>query len=103
MEIEIRARNVQLTDQLRSDVDRHFGKVGKKVSPLATLHVELRAERNPAIADDKVAEARLHLKGAVLRAQGASADMTHAVELSADKLSKQVERYLDRRRNHRAP
>ncbi len=100
MEIEIRTRKTKLTDQLRGSIDRHFEKVGKQVSPLTTLHIELRAEQNPAIADDMVAEVRLHLKGTVLRAHAASADMAYSTELASEKLLRQVKKYNEKRRNH---
>lgn len=98
MDLDIRARNVRLDNHLRESIDRHLGKIGKKVSPLATMHVEIRAERNPAIENDQVADVRLHLKGKVLRAHAASTDSAHAVELVAEKLSRQVERYFGKRR-----
>ena len=56
---------------------------------------------NPAIADGKVAEANLYLKGITLRAQEGSADLTHSVDLVADKLARQVKRHRDKRRRRR--
>ena len=51
MQIEVKGRNVTVTDELRECVQRRFEKVGKQVSELAVLEVELSEERNPAIAD----------------------------------------------------
>lgn len=102
MDIDIRVRNTQLTDQIRAQTDKHFRKVARQVTPLARLHLELRGERNPAIADNKVAEATLHLKGAVLRAQQASADMAHSIEQVAEKMSRQVKRYSEKRHSRNA-
>jgi putative sigma-54 modulation protein len=99
--IEIRARNTAVTDTLRDRVEQRFGKVAKQVSELARLEVELRVERNPAIANGKVAEANLHLKGATLRAQESSADLLHSVDLVAEKLARQVKRHRDKRRRRR--
>jgi putative sigma-54 modulation protein len=101
VQIEIRARNTPVTDALREHVEERFGKVAKQVSELARLEVELRAERNPAIANGKVAEATLYLKGTTLRAQEGSADLTHSVDLVADKLARQVKRHRDKRRRRR--
>jgi putative sigma-54 modulation protein len=99
--IEIRARNTEVTDALRRDVERQFEKVSKQVSDLARLEVELREERNPAIADGKVVEATLHLKGTTLRAREGSADLAHSVVLVAEKLARQVKRHRDKRRRRR--
>ena len=51
MRIEIRGRNVEVTDELREHVMKRFLRVGKQVSELATLDVEFYEERNPSIAD----------------------------------------------------
>jgi putative sigma-54 modulation protein len=68
---------------------------------LAELDVELLAEKNPAIAEDKVAEATLRLKGVTLRARESSSDLEHSVDLVADKLARQVKRHRDKRRGRR--
>ena len=101
MEIEIRARNTAVNDALRRHVEDRFRNVAKQVSELARLELELLVERNPAIADGKVAEANLYLKGVTLRARESSADLTHSVDLVADKLARQVKRHRDKRRRRR--
>lgn len=102
MRIEIRGRNTPITDGIRKHVEERFTtRIGKQVSELAQLEVELLVERNPAIAESKVAEATLHLKGATLRAREGSADLTHSIDLVADKLARQVKRHRDKRRGRR--
>jgi putative sigma-54 modulation protein len=61
MRIEIRGRNVEVTDELREHVLKRFRRIGKQVSELATLDVELHEEPNPSIEDRQVAEATLRL------------------------------------------
>ena len=51
MRIEIRGRNVEMTDDLREMVRKRFQRLGRQVSALATLEVVLSEERNPSIAD----------------------------------------------------
>jgi putative sigma-54 modulation protein len=99
--IQIRGRNTAVTETLRGEVEKHFQKVAKQVSELATLELELLEERNPAIANGKIAEATLHLKGATLRAREGSADITRSIDLVAEKLARQVERHRDKRRRRR--
>lgn len=102
MRIEIRGRNTPITDGIRQHVEERFAtRIGKQVSELAQLEVELLVERNPAIAEAKVAEATLHLKGVTLRAREGSADLMHSVDLVADKLARQVKRHRDKRRGRR--
>src|SRR5215217_8419966 len=101
MRIEVKGRNLQVTDELREVVARRFEKVDRQVSELATLEVELSEERNPANPDYMVAEATLYLKGVTLRARNASRDSKHSINLVADELSRQVKRHRDKRRKRR--
>ena len=101
MRIAVKGRNVQVTEEMRRHVDRRFEKIARQVSELAELEIELREERNPAIADSQIAEVTLHLKGVTLRARDASRDLVHSVNLCADDLARQVKRHRDKRRRRR--
>ena len=101
MRIEVKGRNLPVTDELRECVTRRFDKVAKQVSPLAVLEVELCMERNPANPDKQVAEATLYLKGVTLRAKNSSRDLKHSINLIADELGRQVKRHRDKRRGRR--
>jgi len=98
MRIEVRGRNVEMTDDLREMVRKRFQRLGRQVSPLATLEVVLSEERNPRIADSQVAEATLHLKGVTVRAREASPEMTHTVHELAEDVRRQVKRHREQRR-----
>jgi putative sigma-54 modulation protein len=99
MRIEVKGRNLQVTDELRDCVTRRFEKVAKQVSEQAVLEVELADERVPG--DPVAAEAVLHLKGTTLRAKDASKDAKSAVNLVAEDMARQVKRHRDKRRARR--
>jgi ribosome hibernation promoting factor len=101
MRIDVKGRNLPVSEELREHVAKRFRKVERQVSELAELEVEVREERNPSIADSEVAEATLHLKGATLRASAASPDMMHSVNLVSEELARQVKRNRDKRRDRR--
>ena len=101
MRIEVKGRNLPVSEDLREHVAKRFRKVERQVSELAELEVEVFEERNPAIADNQVAEATLHLKGVTLRARDASPDILHSINLCADELHIQVKRHRDKRRKRR--
>jgi putative sigma-54 modulation protein len=98
MRIEVRGKNVEVTDEVREAVVQRFARVGKQVSELATLEIELCEERNPRIADKMVAEATLHLKGVTLRAKESSPDMLHSIHELAEDIRRQVKKHRDKRR-----
>jgi putative sigma-54 modulation protein len=96
--IEIRGRNVDLTNELREAVSQRFQRVGRQVSDLAVLDVELSEEPNPRITDRMVAEATLQLKGVTLRAKEASPEMLHSIHELAEDIRRQVKRHREKRR-----
>jgi putative sigma-54 modulation protein len=101
MRIEVKGRNLPVTEELRQHVAKRFKKIERQVSELAELEVELFEERNPRVADSQVAEATLHLKGATLRAHDASPDIVHSINMVSEELARQVKRNRDKRRNRR--
>jgi len=101
MRIEIRGRNVEMTDDLREMVRKRFQRLGRQVSELATLDVVLSEERNPSIADSQVAEATFRLKGVTLRARECSPQMTHSVHELAEDVRRQVKKHRELRRKRR--
>jgi putative sigma-54 modulation protein len=101
MRIEVKGRNLPVTDEMREQVERRFDRVAKQVSELAVLEIELATERNPANPEGQVAEATLYLKGVTLRARDASPDLRRSINLVADELTRQVKRHRDKRRKRR--
>lgn len=102
MQIELKGRNVQVTDELREHVEKRFQKVARQVSELATLEVEVFKEASRANPDRHVAEATLRLKGVTLRAHDTSRDLRHAINLCEEELGRQVKRHREKRRARRA-
>ena len=101
MRIEVKGRNLAVTDDLRALVERRFRKIDKQVSALAVLEIEVFEERNPANPNRHVAEATLRLKGVTLRARDASGELGHSVNLVSEELARQVKRHRDKRRKRR--
>jgi len=101
MRIDIKGRNVPVTDDVREHLERRLEKVARQVSELARLEVELIKEPNPRVTDHDVAEATLYLKGITLRARDASPQMLHSLNLVVDELARQVKRHRDKRRRRR--
>lgn len=101
MRIEVKGRNIPVSDELREHVTRRFRVVARQVSELAELEVEVSEERNPANPDCYVAEATLHLKGVTLRAQSATRDLLHSINEVSDELGVQVKRHREKRRKRR--
>ena len=101
MRIEVKGRNVVVSDELRERIEKRLEKIAKQVSPLAQCDVELSEERNPRVPDSQIAEVTLRLKGVTLRARSASNSMARAINEAAEDLARQVKRHRDKRRKRR--
>jgi putative sigma-54 modulation protein len=101
MRIEVKGRNIPVDDELRERIEKKFAKVGRQVSDLARMEIELSEEPNPAIRESQVAEVTLFLKGVTLRARDGSESMVHSINLAADEIARQVKRHREKRRRRR--
>ena len=101
MRIEVKGRNVVVSDELRERIEKRLEKIAKQVSPLAQCDVELSEEKNPSIKESHIAEITLRLKGVTLRARDASSSLPQAVNEAVDELSRQVKRHREKRRGRR--
>jgi putative sigma-54 modulation protein len=101
MQIDIKGRNVPVTDEIRAHAQRRLAKVARQVSDLARLEIEIFKEPNPRVADCQVAEGTLYMKGVTLRARDCSPEMLHSLNLMVDELARQVKRHRVMRRRRR--
>jgi putative sigma-54 modulation protein len=99
MKLQVKGRNVDVTDSLFSHAERKLGKLAKHLSDESRCELELAVEHNPSIPERQVAEATVWTKGPILRARESSPDMYASIDQVADKLERQVKRY----RVHHAP
>lgn len=97
MQLHVKGRNLEVTDSLRSYVERKLRKLERRTRADTRVEVELAVEKNPSIADSQIAEATVHVKGHTLRARESARDMKAAVDELADKLVRQVKDLRDKR------
>ncbi len=101
MRLQVKSRNVEVSDQIRDYAVEKLGKLDRQLADPTRVELELIVERNPAIADNHVAEATIWTKGPVLRAREASSDMKASIDQLVDKLERQVKRYKEKQRGRR--
>jgi putative sigma-54 modulation protein len=97
MQLQVKGKNLDVSDSMRTYVERKLHKLDRRVHELTQVEIELAVERNPSIADSQVAEATVHLKGHTLRARETASDMKAAVDQLVDKLVRQVKDLHDKR------
>jgi putative sigma-54 modulation protein len=101
MRIEVKGRNMPVSDDIRNHVVHRFRVIERQVSDLALLEIEVFHEKNPSIPDSQVVHANLHLKGVTLRAYKSDRDLMHCINEVSDDLGVQVKRHRDKRRKRR--
>ncbi|HUZ98461.1 MAG TPA: ribosome-associated translation inhibitor RaiA [Gaiellaceae bacterium] len=101
MELQVKGKNLQVSDAIRSYAERKLSKLDKQVSKLARVELELAVEKNPSIAANQVAEATVWLKGHTLRAREASRDMKLSIDELTEKLLRQVKDERERKASKR--
>ncbi|MEW6581560.1 MAG: ribosome-associated translation inhibitor RaiA [Actinomycetota bacterium] len=104
MQLQVKGKNVAVTDALFSHAERKLGKIARYLPPwdeLTQVELELSVERNRSIDRSQTAEVTVWTKGPILRARESAPDMYAAIDLAAHKLERQVGRYRKRQRRHR--
>jgi putative sigma-54 modulation protein len=97
MHVEVRGRNLPVTEPLQLYVDKRFSRLARLFTRDCVIDVELAIERNPRIADSQVAEATVLTRGTTMRARHADADMYAAIDGLADRVRRQIADLHDRR------
>ena len=98
MRLQMKGRNVEVTDSIRAYAEQKLAKLDRQLGDAIRVELELLVEKNPSIADNHVAEATIFTKGPVLRAREASPDMKASIDQLTEKLLRQVTSYRAKRK-----
>ena len=101
MKTNLTARNLELNDQLRTDIEHKLARLDRITHPEAEASVELIANASHANDSSHVAEVTLVNNGQVLRSTSAGATPIAALDVVLDKLERQVVRLKQRPRSVR--
>jgi ribosomal subunit interface protein len=102
MDVVVKSRHCNLSDQFRSYVDEKISRLEKLDDRVIRVEVEVSAERNKRQHDQASrVEITLRTKGPVVRAEAAAEDKLPAFDLALDKLMAQLRKAADRKRVHR--
>lgn len=88
MNINIRGKNVEVTDALKDYVQKRIGKLEKYLGILQEAQVTLVVEKN-----DHRVEVTIPVNGMIIRGEESSGDMYASIDLVFEKLEKQVNKY----------
>jgi putative sigma-54 modulation protein len=92
----LKARNLELTDRLRSQIERKLQRLDRITHDMAEADVELIGHASHATDNAQVAEVTLRNNGDVLRSTASGATPIAALDSVLDKLERQVVRTKER-------
>jgi putative sigma-54 modulation protein len=101
MKTTLTARNIELGDRLRSQIERKLRRLDRITHPQAEASVELMVNASHAADSSQVAEVTLVNNGNVLRSSASGATLIAALDVVLDKLERQVVRTKERPRSVR--
>jgi putative sigma-54 modulation protein len=97
MRLQVKGRNVEVSDSIRRYAEEKLGKLERQLADPTQVELELAMEPNPSIAANHVAEATIWTKGPTLRAREASTSYEASIDQLVEKLERQVKRYREKR------
>lgn len=97
MKIEIRGKNIEITEALREYATKRLSKLEKYIDDVKTAQVALSVEK-----DRHRVEVTIPLNGVILRGEESGENMYASIDIVVEKLEKQIEKYRTRLyRNYR--
>jgi putative sigma-54 modulation protein len=92
--VEVQARNMRLTERIRTYVEKKAGNLDHYLSLIEETHVELTHHGSARSAKDRnVAQVTVRGKGLLLRTEERADEILAAFDTAIDKLQRQIERY----------
>ena len=103
MQLNITGKNVEVTDWLRSYVEKKIGKLDRYLPSIDEARVELSVEQTKSAQDRQVVQVTVRSSGTILRVEEKSADMFASIDTAVDKMHRQIARYKGKQRRRGRP
>ena len=100
--IEIIARNMRLTENLKEYIEKKAAKLERHLQDIDEIRVEVSHVKSARSATDRqVAQLTVHGRGFILRTEERADDIHAAFDTALDKMQRQVERFKGKRNRGR--
>ncbi len=102
MKLVIHGKNIEITDAIREYVQQKIEKAVNHFQNITNeVDVHLSVARNPRISPKQAAEVTIYANGNVIRAEESSENLYASIDLVADKISRQLRKYKERRQEQK--
>ena len=96
MELNIKANNVHVNQQLRGHIERKFGDLIRHLPAITNVNVELSSQVTRSRSNRMVAQVTLYVDESLLLAEQRAANAVEAINLVTGVLDRRIERYKSR-------
>ena len=96
MELTIRGRGIEITDNIRSHVSETLEQLERHLPVMPLVTVELSSESTGAQRHRVVAQVTINVNGSILRSEQRAPDVQAAIKSAAEIISRRIERYKGR-------
>lgn len=102
LEVDIFARNLELTDRISDYANKKTAKLGRFLNDVDDTRVDLAFNKSARSASDRqVAQITIRGKGYILRTEERADDIFTAIDAAVDKMQRQIERLKGKRQRGR--
>jgi len=96
MHIYVNGRNIEITEAIKAYVKEKMGKVAAHYDQIQGIEVVLSVIKNPSASGKHVAEVTCKMSTGVVRCEEAAESMYESIDLLADKLMRQVQKFKEK-------
>ncbi|NLV73412.1 MAG: ribosome-associated translation inhibitor RaiA [Chloroflexi bacterium] len=96
MDIQVKSRNFDVTEHLRTHIEKKVSKLERFLPSIDEARVDLGTQATKSTEDSMIVQLTLRANGAIMRAEERNADLYTALDTVLDKITRQIERYKGR-------
>lgn len=93
MELQIKAKNMELTPTVRQLIESKLGKLGRHLPDVREYKVEIAQEKTRAAKEHFVVQLTIDSRGTLLRGAERGEDLPAAIKKVASVINRQIERF----------
>jgi putative sigma-54 modulation protein len=101
MQLLVHGRNIEVTDWIRSYVNKKVGRLERYLNQVTDARIELSHNATRAAEDRFTAQLTIWSNGHILRAEEATADILVSIDAVVEKMSQQIRRFKGRHYQNR--
>jgi putative sigma-54 modulation protein len=97
MDVQIKTRDLKMTDGLQEYIDNRVERLGRVQEPVIDAILELRGEKRRSGGEITIAQFTIRTRSTILRTEEKDHDPHVAIDQAVDRMERQIRRYRDKK------